>query len=65
MREFVIEKLRVSNKFQKLTINSQESEELLLDNQDLEDTITIPFQSADSDSDDEVGVVYKTYKKVK
>ena len=65
MREFVIEKLRVSNKFQKLTINSQESEELLLDNQDLEDTITIPFQSADSDSNDEVGVVYKTYKKVK
>lgn len=63
VREFVIEKLRLANKFQKLAANTEEETELLFDDEeDVEATINIPFQNSDSDA--EVGVVYKTFKKI-
>ncbi len=63
VREFVLEKLRLAKKFQKLTANSQEDAQLIFDDEeDMEETINIPFQNVDSDA--EVGVLYKTFKKV-
>ncbi len=63
VREFVIEKLRLAKKFQKLATNNEENSELIFDEQEeIEETINIQFQN--SDSDDEVGVMYKTFKKV-